>query len=320
MRANAMCMACMVGKQEKLIRPFGDEGRKSEYMHKVLGILCEHGRTESSPWLAEQIDRLYENFWEKSVDYTPVKQKYNQLLLDREGEIGRRIRESQEPVKECIKYVCAANYIDFSAVENVNRQTFETLLEKAGSEQVPDGEYREFTKDLEHARTLAYLVDNCGEIVLDKVFMKCLKETYPQLQITAIVRGRDVLNDATMDDARETGLTELVTCMGNGSGAPGTVLKNLSQEARRTIMEADVVISKGQGNFESLFGEGLNPYYLFLCKCELFVRRFGLKQYQSVFSKEERVKNIARRGAVTFTACEGADYNVPQAVAGEMKM
>lgn len=320
MRANAMCMACMVEKQEKLIRPFGDEDRKSEYMHKVLEILCKHGRTESSPWLAEQIDRLYENFWETSADYTSVKKKYNQLLLDRESEIGRHIRESQEPLKECIKYVCAANYIDFSAVENVNRQTFGTLLEKAGSEQVPDGEYQEFTKDLEHARTLAYLVDNCGEIVLDKVFMKCLKETYPHLRITAIVRGKDVLNDATMDDAQETGLTELVTCKGNGSGAPGTVLKNLSQEARRTIMEADVVISKGQGNFESLFGEGLNPYYLFLCKCELFVRRFGLKQYQSVFSKEERVKNIARRGAVTFTACEGADYNVLQAVTGEMKM
>ncbi len=291
MRANATCMACMVEKQEKLIRPFGDEDRKSEYMHKVLEILCEHGRSESSPWLAEQIERLYESFWEESVDYTSAKQKYNRLLLGREGEIRRRIRESKEPVKECVKYVCAANYIDFSAVENVNQQTFEALLTKAGSEKVSEKEYREFTQDLEHAETLAYLVDNCGEIVLDKVFIKVLKEKYPHLRITAIVRGRDVLNDATMDDARETGLTEVVPCIGNGSGAPGTVLNRLSVEAGRIITEADVVIAKGQGNFESLFGEGLNPYYLFLCKCELFVRRFGLKQYQSVFSKEERIKN-----------------------------
>lgn len=154
MKANAMCMVCMAEKQEKLIRPFEDEDRKSEYMHQVLGILYEHGNLESSPWLAEQIDRLYESFWGESVDYTQAKQKYNRFLLDREGEIETRIRESGDPLKECIKYVCAGNYIDFSAVENVNPQTFEKLLEKAGSEKVPQEEYREFTKDLERAETL----------------------------------------------------------------------------------------------------------------------------------------------------------------------
>lgn len=66
-------------------------------------------------------------------------------------------------------------------------------------------------------------------------------------------------------------------------------MKRLSQEAKQILTEADVIISKGQGNFESLFGEGLNPYYIFLCKCELFVRRFGLRQYSSVFVKEERI-------------------------------
>ena len=103
----------------------------------------------------------------------------------------------------------------------------------------------------------------------------------------------DVINDATIVDAKEVGLTDIVTCIGNGNGAPGTVLKLLSEEARTVLSGADLIISKGQGNFESLYGEGINPYFIFLCKCELFVRRFQLKQYESVFMKEERIKEFS---------------------------
>lgn len=290
MQANSMCISCMIGKQERQIRPFSDEHKKSDYMHRVLEILYRHGRSESAPWLAEQIDQLYENFWGEAEDYSQIKHRYNRLLLDKEQEIERRIRGSEDPVEECVKYVCAANYIDFSAVEHVTEQIFEKLLEKAGGETVPQEEYQEFRKDLEKAKKLVYLTDNCGEIVLDKVFIRFLKEEYPHLQITVIVRGKEVINDATMEDAREVGLTDLVPCVGNGNGAPGTVLKRFGRQTRRLILDADLVISKGQGNFESLFGEGVNPYYFFLCKCELFVRRFGLEQYRSVFVKEERVK------------------------------
>lgn len=290
MRANSMCIACIISKQEKQIRSFPDENKKSEYMHQVLEILYKHGSTESSPCLVEQIDQLYESFWGEPKDFTPVKHKYNQLLLDKEAEIVGQIRESEDPIEESIKYVCAANYIDFSAVEHVTEQTFEKLLEKAGKEVVPKEEYLSFRRDLEKAKKLVYLTDNCGEIVLDKVFIRFLREIYPHLQIAVIVRGKDVINDATMEDAREVGLTDLVPCMGNDNGAPGTVLKRLGEQTRQLLLDADLVISKGQGNFESLFGEGVNPYYLFLCKCELFVRRFGLEQFKSVFVKEERVK------------------------------
>ena len=95
------------------------------------------------------------------------------------------------------------------------------------------------------AEKLVYLTDNCGEIVLDKVFIKHIKAAYPQLQITVVVRGRNVINDATMEDAEEGGLTDIVPCIGNGTGAPGTVRKSLSAEAKQVIMDADVVISKG---------------------------------------------------------------------------
>lgn len=290
MHANSMCVGCIIAKQEKSIRKFFDEDKKLEYMQQVLKIVLENSSQESAPGLTELLNRVYQEFWGEGEDFGPAKHQYNQLLLEKEPELDTRIRETKDPVRECIKYVCAANYIDFSAVDNVNEDTFETLLEKAAGETVPAEEYARFCEDLRVGKSLVYLTDNCGEIVLDKMFIRYIKEAYPHLQITVIVRGEEVLNDATMKDAAEVGLTKLVPCMGNGSCAPGTILPRLNDEASERIRTADVVISKGQGNFESLLGEGVNPYYMFLCKCELFVRRFGLNQFASVFVREERMK------------------------------
>lgn len=292
MRANSMCISCILKKQEKLIRDFSDEDKKLQYINRVLEILHEHGQTESSPWLAEKINQLYEECWGEGEDYIDTKQRYNQLLMSKEKEILSCINNSDDCIRECIKYVSAGNYIDFSAVDNVNEHTLDELLQKVNEENISEIEYFNFKRDLEQAKKLVYVTDNCGEILLDKIFIKCIEDKYPKLKITVIVRGQNVINDATIEDAKQVGLTDIVTCIGNGNGAPGTVIKLLSEEAKQALFEADMIISKGQGNFESLFAEGLNPYYIFLCKCELFVRRFGLKQYESVFMKEERIKGI----------------------------
>ena len=299
MHASSMCISCLLSKQEKLIRQFPDEEKKSDYIHQVLHILYLYGQSKSAPALAEKIDTLHRKFWGQTEDLSGQKKLYNDLLLSMEEEIEHQILGSEDPLKECIKYVCAGNYIDFSAVENVDKSVLGSLLEKASGEKVPETEYQDFLSDLRSADTLVYLTDNCGEIVLDKIFIRHLKEEFPDLKITAIVRGQDVINDATMEDARAVGLTGLIPCIGNGSAAPGTVLSELSREARRVLLDADVIISKGQGNFESLYGEGLNPYFLFLCKCELFVHRFGLERYASVFFREDRMFR-ARRGGVSL--------------------
>ena len=290
MQANSMCISCLLAKQEKLIREFADEAKKSEYMHEVLRLLYEKGQSESAPALYEILNRMLFDFWGKAEDYTEIKKKFNTLLLSREAELTRRIEAAADPISECIRYVCAANYIDFAAVKSVDEETFAGLLKKAAEQTVPAEEYASFRAELDAARSLVYLTDNCGEIVLDKIFIKFLKAAYPSLAITAILRGESVINDATMEDAREVGLCDVIPCIGNGNGAPGTVLHRLSDDARALLYGADVIIAKGQGNFESLYGEGLHPYFLFLCKCELFVRRFGLARYESVFVREDRIR------------------------------
>lgn len=290
MNAGAMCISCILSKEELAIRQFPDEEKKSEYMHQVLGILYKYAQTESSPGLTERLEQLFEDFWGTAKDFREQKHKYNQLLLNMESQIEQQIEGSADPLETCIKYVCAANYIDFSAVDDVNEQKLGELLSKAVSQDISKEEYLKFQKDLQAARKLVYLTDNCGEIVLDKIFVRQIQEKFPKLQITVIVRGGNVINDATMEDAEEIGLTQIVPCIGNGNAAPGTIIERLSEQAKDILYNADLIISKGQGNFESLYGENLNPYYLFLCKCELFVQRFHMKQYQSMFVREERLE------------------------------
>lgn len=98
-----------------------------------------------------------------------------------------------------------------------------------------------------------------------------------------------VINDATMKDAVLVGLTREIEVMGNGDDAAGTILGRISKEARKNIEEADMILAKGQGNFESLLGCGLNIYYLFLCKCDWFMRRFQVERYHGMFVNEKRI-------------------------------
>lgn len=108
-------------------------------------------------------------------------------------------------------------------------------------------------------------------------------------KIAVLVRGEPVINDATLEDAAQVGLTEIVPVIGSGTAIPGTELLELSEEARERMLNADIILSKGQGNFETLHGTGLNIYYLFLCKCDYFVRRFGMKRYEGIFAREREM-------------------------------
>ena len=166
----------------------------------------------------------------------------------------------------------------------------ETLISDAGQMQFDETELAYLQSDLQKAKRVVFLTDNCGEIVADKLFIKEIKKVYPQLAITVIVRGQDVLNDATMEDAKAVGLTDIVKVIGNGSAIAGNSLGYISTEAEELIRTADVVISKGQGNFESLNGCGLNIYYLFLCKCDWFVRRFKMKRLAGILINDRNLE------------------------------
>ena len=290
MKLNPLCMCCAANKQEKKIRKFPDMARKTEYMQKVMTLIGNPGENACTPSLSADLRKLYREFWgEPAEDYTTEKKEFNSLMLGLESNIEKNIRFSDDALKTALLYSRIGNYIDFAALSKVDRNTILNLIHRENKDPLDPVEYGHLKEDLSQAARLVYITDNCGEIVLDKLVIKVLKSYYPDLDITVIVRGFPVVNDATMEDALETGLADLVTVIGNGSGAPGTWLPDISKEARKCIEEADVVIAKGQGNFESLHECGLNIYYLFLCKCDWFQQRFHAKPLQGMFLNERRI-------------------------------
>lgn len=290
MKLNPFCMCCALNKQEQKIRHYPDMEKKTEYMKKVMALIANTEEKDCAPSLSVDIQKLYSSFWDCPMeDFTEIKREYNQLMLNMEDSLENKIRKSEDPLEKSLLYARIGNYIDFAALSNVDQATVLTLLEEKSTESLDEEEYRNFLRDLSSAKRLVYLTDNCGEVVLDKLAVKILKEKYPNLDITVIVRGYPVVNDATMEDAEEIGLTDLVRVIGNGSNVGGTWIPGITSEARDLLYDADLIIAKGQGNFETLNDCGLNIYYLFLCKCDLFQRRFHAENLQGMFLNERRL-------------------------------
>ena len=290
MKLNPFCMCCAVNKQEKKIRHFDNMEKKTLYMQKVMEKLSQAGDNDCAPSISIDLRKLYHDYWgeQPSDDYSTVKKEFNQLMLDMEASIEAEIRSSDDPLETALLYARIGNYIDFAALSHVDKETVLRLLREENKDPLSAIEYDNLKKDLANASKLAYLTDNCGEIVLDKLVIRILKEQYPDLDITVIVRGIPVVNDATMEDAIETGLTDLVSVIGNGSGVGGTWLPGINTETRRILSDADLIISKGQGNYETLHDCGLNIYYLFLCKCEWFQIQFNARPLEGMFLNERR--------------------------------
>lgn len=290
MKLNPFCLCCILNKQEKLIRPYPDMEKKTEYMKKLMALIANTKENDCAPSLSVDIQELYSSFWNcPAEDYTEIKKEFNRFMLGMETALEEKIRNAPDPLEKALLYARIGNYIDFAALSNVNQETVLTLLENSSSQSLDQNEYRIFLQELSSAKRLVYITDNCGEIVLDKLAVKILKENYPELDITVLVRGYPVINDATMEDAQETGLTDLVKVTDNGSNVAGTWIPGISQAARELLKGADMIIAKGQGNFETMNDCGLNVYYLFLCKCDLFQRRFHAENLQGMFLNERRL-------------------------------
>lgn len=115
-----------------------------------------------------------------------------------------------------------------------------------------------------------------------------LRDVNPDLYITVIVRGKPAINDTTLEDAQDINMKDVAQkVIGNGTGMPGNVIGAISEEAMDEVRKADVLVSKGQGNYEGLSGCGLNIYYFFLCKCEMFMKRFGVEQFTGIMAREK---------------------------------
>ncbi|WP_313578241.1 damage-control phosphatase ARMT1 family protein [Lacrimispora sp.] len=287
MKFSHHCVTCLINKESERLGSYDDEDKKLLHMKEVLMLFLED-ENRSAPVIQYKIKKLHEKtFMNLDDPYYDIKHRHNKILLEKEGDISKIIMDSKDRLKTAVQFARAGNYIDLAAMEEMDLRKLDQLLEEAPHEHLDEQVYHEFRNCLESARRMVYLTDNCGEIVLDKILLCQIKEQFPKLDICIIVRGKPVINDATMEDAEMTGLSGQFKVIGSGSGIGGTSIPDLSSEARERLLSADLIISKGQGNYESLYGCGLNIFYLFLCKCDWFVAMFGVKRLGGVFIQEK---------------------------------
>lgn len=286
-RWNSECVKCMANKFIGDFPESASEAERMEYMRRLFEILSSAKPEEGAPVITNYISKLQAEMFGSSPDFTEIKHSFNKLMLEQEARIASDIKASDNPMKRAIQYVMAGNYIDFGALDKVDSDKLFELLSKTDSQVIDEKIFSELNNDLGNAEKLAYITDNCGEVVLDKLFIQTIQSSFPHIHVDIIVRGKPALNDATIEDAIQTGLTNIANVIGNGTDIAGTYLPKISEEASRIIHSADVLISKGQGNFETLRGCGLNIYYIFLCKCKLFTKRFNKKQYEGILTNEK---------------------------------
>ncbi len=293
MKAEKECLECCRNKVSGLLDQYSaSEDVRAMILEQTERILGPAG-DKSAPVLMAEVISAVETYLNVSDSYEYPKKKYNQILLEQEEQVRREISEEEDKFLAGIQYAVMGNYIDFGAMSDVNEEKLNELLGNRSKIRLSEDETEHLRQELANAKKLAYITDNAGEIVLDKVFIEVIKDLYPKLEIGVIVRGTPVLNDATYMDAEAIGLTDTVKVVSNGTDVPGTPLDEISEAALSWIEDADLCIAKGQGNFETLRGCGKNIYYLFLCKCELFVRKFRVERFTPVLSNETRIVQYA---------------------------
>jgi len=166
----------------------------------------------------------------------------------------------------------AGNIIDFGANDNFNLLG---TLDRVLSNDFAIDHSGSLREKIEKAKTILYLGDNAGEIVFDKYFIQIID--HPGL--TYVVRGSPIINDATMKDAEFTGMNDVANVITNGYDAPSTVLNKSSEQFRKYFKDADLIISKGQGNLEGLLP--LNDsriFFLLMVKCDVIAESLNVKK------------------------------------------
>ena len=200
--------------------------------------------------------------------YRATKSQFNNFVLQHYDSLEAAIANSEDPLHAALLLSIAGNVIDLAVVSSVRDDAIHQAVRTALEKTLPRRTLEAFRDDIARAERILYLADNSGEIVFDKLLIRRL----PREKITYVVRGKPILNDCTMDDARHVGMTQLVDVIDNGAGAPGTVIDLCSQQFLDAYDGADCIIAKGMGNLETLFESPKNIYFLLQAKCGVLSR------------------------------------------------
>ena len=274
MRTYLDCIPCFVRQALDAVRfVTDDEAIQAEVLRKVLRAASEMDMRMAPPAMGQQIHRLIRRLTGQDDPYRDVKDRFNRFAMGLYPEMKARVEAAADPLAAAVRVAIAGNVIDFGVRSDLTEAAVRETIDRAMGEPIC-GSVDDLRGAAAEARDILFLADNAGEIVFDRVLI----ETLPTEKVTVVVKGRPVINDATIDDARAAGLIGRVAVIDNGSDAPGTLLDTCSDALRKRFDDADLVIAKGQGNYETLSDSEREILFLLMAKCPVIARDLGCEQ------------------------------------------
>ncbi len=265
MRTSLDCIPCILRQTLDAARLVSKDPTVHEnILRDILGWAGETDLSQSPPAMAQRIHRRLREITGVDDPYRETKDLQNSMAMEMIPSLRSEIESASEPLLLAARLAIAGNIIDTGINGNLTQSDVRQAVNQALTEPF-FGEQDSFRQAIAKAQSIIYLADNAGEIAFDRLLIEKLS----QERVTLVVRGAPIINDATFADAQAVGLDKIVEIIDNGSDAPGTILSDCSREFQRRYTDADLIIAKGQGNFETLNNEAGNLFFLFKVKCPL---------------------------------------------------
>ncbi|MCK4904692.1 DUF89 family protein [bacterium] len=272
MKTHLDCIPCFLKQTIESARITGaDEKLQKKIIDEVCKIIPDFSFEASPPQMAVKIHKIIRELTSNKDPYKKIKQDSQKLALGMYPYLKEQVTKADDALSSAVKIAAIGNVIDLAVndVATINRK-----LEDISNHEFAIFDYGQFTNALNNAKTILYLGDNAGETVFDRVLLEEMpkdKKTY------YAVRGYPAINDALEEDAIEAGIDKYAEIISNGSDAPGTFLNSCSKEFSDIFLNADMIISKGQGNFESLYGSDYPVFFIFMIKCPPVAKELNAK-------------------------------------------
>ncbi|MDD5670701.1 MAG: ARMT1-like domain-containing protein [Candidatus Omnitrophica bacterium] len=251
-------------------------------LNKLAKALPVFSLAGSPPEMGKVIYGIVNQVTKKKDPYARIKTESNQRALRLYPRLKKKVERSHDRLGTAVELAIAGNIIDYGVKNSLNVErelqkiltTENRLMKNNGSAFF---QYTRFRRSLDKAKTILDLADNAGEVVFDRILIEEIKRRDPCQRIYYAVKSMPSINDALIEDAKMCGIAQIAEIVTNGSDAPGTVLSLCSPSFWYLFRNADMVISKGQGNFESLSSATRPVFFLFMAKCSVVADHIGGK-------------------------------------------
>lgn len=277
------CIPCFFKQALDASRIAGADVRtQRRILNEVAGVIPDFRLEASPPEMARTIYRIVREMTGVEDPYRRIKEQSNRFALDIYDQLLGKVNKSDDRLFTAVELAIAGNIIDYGVKNslNVDRELDriladeERLIQHEGARFFQDGA---FLSALKNAKNILYLADNAGEIVFDRVLLEVIREKFPEIKIRFAVKEKPAINDALKADAVLCGLPEVAEVISSGSDAPGTLLPLCSESFQKLFRDADMVISKGQGNYETLSDVDRPVFFLLLAKCPVIADHIGCR-------------------------------------------